>query len=73
MNNMTKIRMIEKVSIDIFYEKTYHNGMRYIVHTLNWFVNNVTQPGKNDKEEKQMKKLIALSNLLIFAQELCIL
>ena len=39
--------------------------MRTLIHNPLWFVNNVAQLGKNVKEEKQMKKLIALLLALV--------
>jgi len=47
-----KIESDKKVNVDISNKGGYHMNVRMLTHDLPKFVNNITQPGKFDKEEK---------------------
>jgi hypothetical protein len=52
MCRIDKSEKNDKVIVDIVNNDDYYDGMRMLSHTPYWFVNNIAQPRKNDKEEK---------------------
>ena len=52
MVEMSKKREKIKLIIDILTRGGYHVDVRMLEKNRFWFVNNITQPGKIDKEEK---------------------